>query len=160
MRIKTLFISQLIVMFLYPCFSQDTYQVGFSHATLEPDDQFVSLALAGYAGPWEGRFTLQWKEQGAIPSYIGIAGGENHLCYIDGHSLFRRGPTDALRWEKIGEAAGIRHIAAAGNRIYGLTSDGQLKKGDLSKKRFRWKVIGTVDLPVSAITISGKKLYL
>jgi len=160
MRIKTLFISQLIVLFLYPCFSQDTYRVGFSSVSLEPDDQFVSLALAGYAAPWEGRFTLQWKAQGSIPSYTAFSAGETHLCYVDGHSLYRRSPADTSGWAKIGEAAGIRHIAIAGNTIYGLTSEGELRKGDLSKKRFRWKDLGTVDLPVSALTVSGEKLYL
>lgn len=160
MRLTQLFASLLFMVWLNASFGQGVYRVGFSSVSLEPDGQFVSLALAGYAAPWEGRFTLQWKEQGAIPTYIGIAAGENHLCYVDGHSLFRRGPTDASGWEKIGEATGIRHISAAGNTIYGLTYDGELKKGDLSKKRFRWKDIGTVDLPVSAITISGEKLYL
>ena len=160
MRIKTLFISQLIVMFMYPCFSQNTYEVGFSTVSLEPDDQFASLALAGYAGPWEGRFTMQWKEYNLIPIYTGLTGGDSHLYYVDGHSLFRGSALDVSVWEKIGEAAGMRYIASEGSMIYGLTSDGQLKKGDLSRKRFRWKYFGKVDLPVSAITISGDKLYL
>ena len=160
MRIKALFISQVIVLFLHPCFSQDTYQVGFSSVSLEPDDQFVSLALAGYAGPWEGRFTLQWKVQGAIPSFKSFSAAETHLYYVDGNSLFRGSPDDAIRWGKIGDASGIRHIAATGNTIYGLTSDGEMKRGDLSKKWLRWKDLGTIDKPVSAITISGGKLYL
>jgi len=160
MRKKTLTIFLLIFLYLHPCFSQDTYEVGFSQATLEPDNQFASLALAGYAAPWEGRFTLQWKEQGTVPLYIDITGGDNHLYYVDGHSLFRKRSTGAFHWEKIGEAAGIRYIATAGNTIYGLTSNGELKKGDLSKKRLRWKDLGTVDLPVSAMTVSGEKLFL
>jgi hypothetical protein len=160
MRIKTVFISQLIVLFLYPCFSKDSYRVGFSSTSLDPDDQFVSLALAGYAAPWEGRFTLQWKEKGTIPPYLGITGGEGHLYYVDGHSLYRSSRISTSQWEKIGDAAGIRHIVAATNTLYGVDSGGQLKKCDLSRNKLRWKNLGTWDQPIFAIAVAGNKLYL
>lgn len=160
MRIKAFFISQLIVLFLYPCFSQDSYRLGFSTTSLEPGDQFVSLALAGYAVPWEGRFTLQWKEKGTIPPYLGITGEENHLYYVDGQSLYRSSRIRTSQWEKIGDAAGIRHIAAATNTLYGVDSVGQLKKCDLSRKNLRWKNLGRWDQPLLAIAVAGNKLYL
>ena len=159
MRIKTVFISQLIVLFLYPCFSQDSYRVGFSSTTLEPDDKFASLTLAGYAGPWEGRFTLHWKEKGTMPAYLGFTGGDGHLFFVDGQSLYRSSKNTS-RWEKIGDASGIRQIAAETNIIYGVDSEGQLKKNDLSRKRPRWKNLGRWDQPVLAIAVSGNKLYL
>ena len=59
MRIKIFFTSFLVIMLLFPCFPQDTYRVGYSATSLEPDNQFASLTLAGYAAPWEGRFSLQ-----------------------------------------------------------------------------------------------------
>lgn len=160
MRIKTVFVSQLIVLFLYPCFPQNSYRVGFSSASLEPDCRFASLTLAGYAAPWEGRFTLQWKEEGAIPAYWGITGGEEHLYYVDGQSLYRSSSQNTSRWEKIGDAPGIRHIAVEANTIYGIDSEGHLKKGDLSRKKIRWKNPGYRDQPVHAIAVAGNKLYL
>jgi hypothetical protein len=160
MRIKTVFISQLIVLFLYPCFSQDSYRVGFSSTSLEPDDQFVSLTLAGYAAPWEGRFTLHWKEKGTMPAYLGITGGESHLFFVDVQSLYRSSSKNTSRWEKIGDATGIRQIAAGTNTIYGVDSEGQLKKSDLSRKKLRWKNLGHWDQPVHAIAVAGNKLYL
>jgi hypothetical protein len=160
MRIKTVFISQLIVLFLSPCFSQNSYRVGFSSTSLEPDDRFVSLALAGYAAPWEGRFTLQWKEQGAMPSFEGFSGGDHYLYCVDGQSLFRSSSENTSRWEKIGNAVGIRQIAAGTNTIYGVDSDGQLKKCDLSRKKPMWKNLGRWDQPVLAIAVAGNKLYL
>ena len=160
MRIKTFFIFELIVLFLYPCFSQDSYRVGFSTTSLEPGDQFVSLTLAGYAVPWEGRFTLQWKEKGTIPLYLGITGEEDHLYYVDGQSLYRSSRIRTSQWEKIGDAAGIQHIAAATNTLYGVDSEGQLKKCDLSRKKLRWMNLGRWDQPVLAIAVAGNKLYL
>lgn len=160
MRIKTVFVSQLIVLFLYPCFSQDSYRVGFSSASLEPDCRFASLTLAGYAAPWEGRFTLQWKEEGTIPAYWGITGGEEHLYYVDGQSLYRSSSQNTSRWEKIGDAPGIRHIAVEANTIYGVDSEGHLKKGDLSRKKIRWKNPGHRDQPILTLAVAGNKLYL
>lgn len=160
MRIKAFIVSQLVILLLTPCFSQETYQVGFSTVSLEPDDRFVSLALAGYAAPWEGRFTLQWKEQGTIPACLDVTGTDTHLYCVDGRSLFRKSLSDPSGWKRIGGAEGIRHIAATGTRIYGLTPDGRLKRGNLSGKRPGWKDCGKVELPASAITIQGGKLYL
>lgn len=160
MRRKRLFVSLLLMLFLKASFGQDIYQVGFSCASLEPDDRFVSLALAGYAAPWEGRFTIQWKKKGEIPSFTGIAGWKNDLYFVDGHSLFKGNPTDEFRPEKIGEAVGIRYIAIGGGKITGITSGGQIKRGDLTKKKVKWTDIGTTDRPVSAIAVSGDGLYL
>ena len=41
MRRKKLFVSLLLMLFLKASFGQDIYQVGFSCASLEPDDRFV-----------------------------------------------------------------------------------------------------------------------
>lgn len=162
MRKRMPFISLLLFLFLKPSFSQEIYEVGTGQASLEPDGKFVSLALAGYASPWDGRFTIQWSEKGEIPSFISITGGKNGLYSVDGQSLFRSSPTNPLRWEKIGDAVDIRYISIEENIIIGITSDGHLKKGDLSKKRLKWKEIGTTGpaRPVNAITIAADRLYL
>lgn len=160
MRIKIFFTSFLVIMLLFPCFPQDTYRVGYSATSLEPDNQFASLTLAGYAAPWEGRFSLQWKEQGTLPSYWGITGGEEHLYYVDGSALYRNSDAGISQWEKMGDAAGIRHIAAATNIIYAIGPNGQLLKTDLSHEKPKWEKVGQWDKPVVAIAVAGGKLYL
>jgi len=160
MKIKIFLISQLVALFLFPCLSQDTYQVGYSSVTLEPDDQFVSLALAGYAAPWEGRFTLQWQKQGTIPSYLGFTGSENHLYWVDGNSLLRSSRTDFSSREKICDATGISTIAADGNTLIGVGEDGMLRKIDLNRKRLRWQKLGCWDQSLHALAVGGDKLYL
>lgn len=160
MRERFLFVSILILLFSHTSFSQETYEVGMAQASLEPTNEFVSLALAGYAAPWEGRFTLLWKEKGVISPFTGISGGDDCLYFVDGQSLFKGSTEEALHREKMGGAAGIQHITTRGSSIYGITLDGQLKKSDLSKKRFKWKNLGTTDRSVKAIAVAEESLYM
>ena len=117
-------------------FSQKVYEIGIGQTSLEPDCDHVSLALAGYAAPWEGRFTVQWINKGEIPFCKAITGGDNYLYYVDGQSIFRGSLMDD-NWEKIGEAVDIRYIATEGNNIIGITSYGHLKKGYLSNRKLK-----------------------
>ena len=36
------------------------FNVGISRVSIEPTEETPSLTLAGYASPWEGRFSLRW----------------------------------------------------------------------------------------------------
>jgi hypothetical protein len=159
MRIKAFIVSQLVILLLTPCFSQETYQVGFSSVSLEPDDRFVSLALAGYAAPWEGRFSLQWKEQGTIPHYLDVTGTNNHLYCVDGKTLLRS-TTDISSWEKICDSPGIRYIAGWSDKLIGVDDEGKLMKLDLSDRKFKWKKMGRWSNSIHAIAVAGGHLYL
>lgn len=160
MRKKVFITSQLVILLLAPCFSQETYRVGYSATSLEPDNQFASLTLAGYAAPWEGRFSLQWKEQGALPPYWGITGGEKHLYYVDGSALYRNSGAGISQWEKMGDAVGIRYIAAATSSLYAIGPNGQLLKTDLSHEKSKWEKVGQWNNTVVAMAVAGDKLYL
>lgn len=53
---------------------QSSYRIGTSSVSIEPSFETVSLSLAGYAAPFEGRFTLGWEEHGKIKplEYISV----------------------------------------------------------------------------------------
>lgn len=42
--------------------TDDSYWVGSSSVSIDPTDETISLALAGYASPWDGRFSLTWEK--------------------------------------------------------------------------------------------------
>ena len=113
-----------------------------------------------HISPWEGRFSLQWKEQGALPPYWGITGGEKHLYYVDGSALYRNSGAGISQWEKMGDAVGIRYIAAATSSLYAIGPNGQLLKTDLSHEKSKWEKVGQWNNTVVAMAVAGDKLYL
>ena len=38
------------------CLAQEGFRAGMSSVSIEPGDESFSVALAGYAGPWAGRY--------------------------------------------------------------------------------------------------------
>ena len=40
---------------------QTVYDVGYGQASIEPEEDFLSVALQGYGHPPQGRFSLVWK---------------------------------------------------------------------------------------------------
>jgi hypothetical protein len=56
------------LLLFIPCLSyaQTEYRAGMSSASIEPGDESFSVALSGYAGPWEGRFAVRWDAHGAL----------------------------------------------------------------------------------------------
>ncbi|MEN6453506.1 MAG: glucose/galactose MFS transporter [Prolixibacteraceae bacterium] len=152
----------LLLLILLPCnsFSQNTYQIGTSQESIEPGDSSVSLSLGGYAAPWEGRFSLQWKNKGLLSDVTAIAGVSGKLYFVSAGHLFRveaAGPV--LTWEKAGEANNIRLIAGSDNKLFAVTEERELFESDLERKKIRWNKIGVVNHPVKALAASENKLY-
>lgn len=57
--------------------AQSEYEVGFARVSIEPDCSLISLPLAGYGYPREGRFTLEWVKKGMgvdVTEMTGYAG--------------------------------------------------------------------------------------
>lgn len=59
----------LITAFLlnaWLCPAQDVFRAGIASRSIEPGDESFSVALSGYAGPWAGRFAMQWNPLGTL----------------------------------------------------------------------------------------------
>ncbi len=156
---KKIIVFGLLFLFAQTSFSQEVYEVGASQVTIEPSKEMVSLALGGYAAPWEGRFTIQWKEKGKCPSYTAITGINDQLFRVSDNLLLRSKLPDVNRWEKVGTADHIAGIAGSGNTIYAITQEGLMLKTDLEQAVVKWEKVQSAPIPFRAITSAGKKLY-
>ncbi len=105
--------------------AQDTYDVGVSSESIRPGNESLSLALAGYAGPWNGRFILNWAEKGTV--------SENKFLPSASKvpSAFR----------KAAQLEGFSQTQTLKDTLYGLSKDGTLKIVTLSRKQASTKSI-------------------
>lgn len=140
--------------------SQTEYNVGFARSTLEPDHRFVSLTLGGYAAPWEGRFTLRWKEKERLPRFTAITGMGDRICFSDEHSIYEATVSQPSQWVKRGDISDVDHLAGEGTILFAVTAKGRLKRTDLLKKRMRWEDVGVVPPGTRALLLTGNYLFM
>lgn len=124
MHCLRLFLTLLICFRSFDAAAQDEYQVGAGTASLQPGDESFSLALSGYAGPWEGRFILNWVPQGKASEHSQLATGKKQHV----PSKFR----------KEADRAGIQKSFFVQDTLYGLTQDGSLKWAVVKKGKLSW----------------------
>lgn len=104
--------------------AQDEYKVGTGTATLQPGDESFSLALSGYAGPWEGRFILNWTPQGKLSEHTQLTGvKKEHL---------------PSKLRKEAGRVGMQKTFLVQDKLYGLTQDGTIKWSVVKKGRLSW----------------------
>lgn len=156
-KIKKILILIFVLIANRIC-SQDIYQIGTSNVGIEPEKPVISLAMAGYASPWEGRFTLQWVNEWLLPSITAMTGLENHIYIVSNHNLLRTNPTkNTLEW--LGNALNIRLLAGSNNTLFVVNNDWELLKGYVSEINIKWEKISNVSSSVKALVASGEKLY-
>lgn len=117
-------LSLLICFKSFDVIAQDEYEVGAGTATLQPGDESFSLALAGYAGPWEGRFILNWTAQGKLSE----------------HSQLTRNQKQQVpsKFRKEVDRAGIQKTFLVQDTLYALTQEGSLKWSVVKKGKLTW----------------------
>lgn len=68
--------KQLLIIAFACVFSfgnaQTAFKAGMASESIEPGDESFSVALSGYAGPWAGRFAVQWLPEGTLNQHPGI----------------------------------------------------------------------------------------
>jgi hypothetical protein len=104
--------------------AQDEYQVGTGTATLQPGDESFSLALSGYAGPWEGRFILNWTPQGKLSEHTQLTGAKKE-----------RLPS---KLRKEADRVGMQKTFLVQDTLYGLTQEGMIKWSVVKKGKLSW----------------------
>jgi hypothetical protein len=161
-KLKKIF---FIIIILLPgrIYSQQIYHVGVSQSSIAPKNELISLALGGYASPWEGRFTLQWINKGAIPPVTDIVGVSHKLYLISNNTLYCVNPNpkgNISDWEQIGKANNISHLTGSNDNLFALNKNGELLVKKLKKKKAGWERLGNIDIPVQAITSVNNTIYL
>lgn len=156
MRTSVVLLNLLFV--LISC--KDGYKVGSSVVSIEPTDETVSLTLAGFAAPYEGRFTLGWQELGEIGDLSDLTAVGNQFYGIDDLGkilVFDRQSIGKPR--TIDSNLPLKFLAAYENSIYGITKDGDLVVGTPDQEKIKWEKLSHID-DATSFTSSGEKLYL
>ena len=117
----------LLVMGLFAGFAQgqDVYRAGVGSESLMPGEESFSLALAGYAGPWAGRFTLNWIEKGK-------ATASPHISKENKKKI-------PAKVSKSPFAKEIKKWLIEGGDFYGLNRNGILRRISLRGKSEQWQ---------------------
>ena len=149
----------LLILLSYDSYSQSTYLVGTSQASIEPGQSMISLHLAGYGIPKEGRFTLQWIDQGAIPTVTAMGGSNDKLFIVSNNELFDLDTSqNKFAWKKEGMAENIISIACLNEKLYGVNKNGELLETKINGGA-KWKKVGFDDNSVTLIAADGNKLF-
>jgi len=157
MNIKYLLLSLIILPYL--SYSQSSYLIGTSQAGIEPDPSLISLHLAGYGAPRDGRFTMQWINKGSVPEITAMGGLIDKLYIVTNGDLLRMNPSENnAKWEKAGKAGNIKYIAGLNGKLYAVNNNGELLETKV-QRGIKWKKIGSVDKSVTAIAASDNKLF-
>lgn len=153
------YLSFLALLFIINS-CQSSYKVGSSVVSIEPMGETVSLTLAGFAAPYEGRFTLGWEEQGATDNLSNFtAVGEQFygVTAQGGLVVFDRQPVGKAK--NIVSDLPVKLLAGHGNSLYGITDDGSLYVTEPAGEKIEWKKLSSIE-QVKSFTSSGEKLYV
>jgi hypothetical protein len=134
--------------------------VGTSIVSIEPEDETVSLALAGYAVPYAGRFSLTWEDKGLLQDVTDAAHANNTFYVLqEGGALSVLENADPKTNQRIGIYPQLQFIAACNNVLYGIFAGGKLSAYRPSAAGSIWETIGYVK-DVTAFTASNDYLYV
>lgn len=153
---KWIFLTNLLFLALLGNSCQaDYFKVGTSSVSIEPGNETISLTLAGYASPNEGRFTLTWDDLGKsdlplpeerelYPEVVCMTASEDYLFAISKSGQLLRGTLTEDRPEWIiaeDTSPDIISLTCDRNRLYGLTAGNVLLQRSLTMND-TWAKIG------------------
>ena len=151
---------------------QSRYMVGYGQASLEPDKEFLSVALQGYGHPSQGRFSLEWNGLEVVDvneplSFIGADKGLYALA-LNGDLFCRK--TDSGTWCEVGSTNPVvllagsspnsyKVLAADGGVMYGVSLMNEVYRYDMGKSPMSWQKMAAAPDAV-AMAAFGGKLYV
>jgi hypothetical protein len=130
--------------------AQSGFEWGMTQKSLEPSEEQISLSLAGYGIPAEGRFSLSWKQVKAVPRAITACFYEGRLLLATAENALLEGDTlsgsdfSPLQWK----LKGVSGITSGQGVIYLLSQTG-ISKAIVKKRKL--KIQGSIPLPASGI---------
>ncbi|MGI6046853.1 MAG: hypothetical protein ACOYEG_02400 [Petrimonas sp.] len=154
-------LTWLFLAFLFISTScQSSYKVGRSVVSIEPTGETVSLTLAGYSLPTEGRFTLGWDELGTTGQLANFTALDGLFYAVDPKGkLFSFTKESVGEWKSVESTLPMKLLAGHAGQLYGITARGDLYVTALSDTGLKWKKLSLVK-GATAFTSSGEKLYV
>ena len=126
---------------------QAGYLAGAGQESIEPYETLISLHLGGYGAPREGRFTLQWKQEGEVPDAFAMCGLNGKIFIASGSGLLCSAPSEpAMKWVTVGKADNLISIAGMNGQLYALTRNGEIMESKISGN-LKWKKRGMQLVP-------------
>jgi len=143
-------------------FAQYEYRIGKGQASIEPNQHILSVALAGYGAPREGRFSLEWKARatpGKADDAITVAG---RLYMLRGGTIWQADMSDLKREAIVlKQSANIRMIAGSEKRLFALNTDNELLEAKLSRRgELRWKHKGVLQQTPRSLSYWKNRLVM
>lgn len=137
----------------------DAYLAGTARVSIEPDPSLVSLSLAGYGYPGEGRFTLKWEICGDATEITSLAGEGTTLYALTSDAELRKGKIvrGKVEWSAMEKTAGFRFLTVCRKKLYAVDRQFCLWVKEVSAKK--WKAAGYLPV-INGITSCDGKLYL
>ncbi|MGV3764129.1 hypothetical protein [Parapedobacter sp.] len=135
-----------LVAFPPSAFAQYAYRVGKGQASIEPNQQVLSVALAGYGAPREGGFSLEWTALARPGKADDATIAADRVYMLHGGTIRQMGLNDlgsgAIAVE---QPESIRMIAGNGNHLVALNAHNELLETKISGRgKLRWRHRGTL----------------
>ena len=126
--------------------AQYEYRVGKGQASIEPDQQILSLALAGYGAPREGRFSLEWMAYGQLGEVDDAAAVADQLYVLREGDVWRTDLSDLKQAAtRLTQSEDIRILAGGAGRLFAVNAENQLMEAKVSRKgAVRWRHRGAL----------------
>lgn len=121
--------------------AQYEYRVGKGQSSIEPDQHILSVALAGYGAPREGRFSLEWKAS-ASPGKATDATMVADKLYVLREAAVWQIDLNDLKGEAkaLHQPADISLIAGSESRVFAVNSDNELLEAAVSHRGgLKWR---------------------
>ncbi|ODS83515.1 MAG: hypothetical protein ABS46_06180 [Cytophagaceae bacterium SCN 52-12] len=149
MRINLFLLVLTFLTGMEVCTAQGNFRAGMSSVSIEPGDESFSVALAGYAGPWVGRFAVQWNPEGVLSSNPrlarqvkrqGIVKEEGVQYRLSQQGLFEYNRTGSRRegWEQAPSLKGLKSFVVQHPYVYGCNGTDTLYKFHIDNPRNGW----------------------
>ena len=151
--------SILLIVLFFAGACSSGYEVGTSSVSLEPTEETVSVALAGYASPWEGRFSLTWDCLGEN-TLLSVTAYKDSVVILDRNKMLYYGDKKQLRpVRKIDLTPSVRQISFCEGYLYGVTINNQLIRMLLEDDVPVWEDVKSAP-KVKTVVSSNGNLYV
>lgn len=149
----------LLSLFMVAC--ESDYKVGIASVDIMPTDETVSVALAGYAGPYTGRFSLTWEDKGAYGELISVTSLQDRIYSINkNRELITAESEDAELTKVIAHSVPVGQIAGWDNHLYGISDEGDLYVCDpTTPQPIQWNKLSSTE-KTNAFTSFNRHLYI
>src|SRR5690606_18176996 len=121
--------------------AQYEYRIGKGQASIEPDQNVLSLALAGYGAPREGRFSLEWTACANVGKAADVAAMANKLFILREGQLWQNDLSD-LKQEAIllQSSENIRMITGGAGLLFAVNVENVLLSAKAPRRgKLRWR---------------------